>query len=91
MRVYMSFVLCCTFMFLVKYGSADPMRCSKPNEILDCMSPCAEKTCQTRNTECTKESFGICRVKCVCKNGFYRDTNDNCISVKDCDYQVHRS
>lgn len=62
----------------------DPMRCIKANEMLDCMSPCAEKTCLTRNSECTKDSLEFCRVKCVCKNGFYRDNNNSCISSEDC-------
>ncbi|XP_013134332.1 PREDICTED: venom peptide SjAPI-like [Papilio polytes] len=91
MRINMSFVLFCTILLLVKYSLADPMRCIKANEMLDCMSPCAEKTCLTRNSECTKDSLEFCRVKCVCKNGFYRDNNNSCISSEDCDHQARSS
>ena len=51
----------------------------KENEEYTTCGPC-EKTCEELNPICTFD----CKVGCLCKNGFVRDVDDNCILAKDC-------
>ncbi|CAG4958785.1 unnamed protein product [Parnassius apollo] len=90
MRAPLTLMFCCTFLIVVKYCFADPMRCFKRNEILGCMSPCPEKTCLNRYIQfnCLRGKEDICRVKCVCKEKTYRNSNYDCVSAKECDEYV---
>ncbi|CAG4936731.1 unnamed protein product [Colias eurytheme] len=81
-------VFCCiVFLYSVQSMHADPMLCNRQNEILDCVHLCPpERNCRNRNIafNCL-ESESPCRPKCVCKEGYYRNSIGECTSEENCD------
>lgn len=62
------------------------MRCLKQNEILDCVFPCPpEATCRNRGISFNcLDVLEPCRPNCVCKPGFYRNPNGECVTEVQC-------
>ncbi|XP_030031197.2 zonadhesin [Manduca sexta] len=63
------------------------LKCKRPNEEWNrCPSNCLAERCEDiyRNqTECNK-SYSYCDPKCVCKQGFYRNSSDVCVPAAEC-------
>ncbi|XP_038210392.1 inducible metalloproteinase inhibitor protein-like isoform X2 [Zerene cesonia] len=77
---------CIVFLYSVRSMQADPMLC-RENEILDCVQLCPpERTCRNRGIafNCLA-SDSPCRPKCVCKDGYYRNSIGECTSEENCD------
>ncbi|CAG4958789.1 unnamed protein product [Parnassius apollo] len=68
-------------------------QCNKPNESLQCVKACPpERTCQNRNVsyKCANNMNEVCKKKCVCNNGFYRDSNGFCVTSDLCEPQCNK-
>ncbi|XP_059048278.1 zonadhesin-like [Achroia grisella] len=65
----------------------EPTRCVRANEELSCVKGCPpEKTCRNRGIlfSCFDDGKD-CTPKCVCKKGFYRSPNGDCLTESQCD------
>ncbi|CAK1603930.1 unnamed protein product [Parnassius mnemosyne] len=66
----------------------DETMCTQCNEELKCVkSYPPEKTCQNRNIifDCTDDDTEVCKNECVCKEGFYRNDEGDCVTSEMCD------
>ncbi|KAJ0177893.1 hypothetical protein K1T71_006766 [Dendrolimus kikuchii] len=64
-----------------------PVECTRENEEWDsCPSACLAEYCSDldQNHEVSECSSDICRPRCVCKKGFYRNENDECVPAYKC-------
>ncbi|XP_052738671.1 inducible metalloproteinase inhibitor protein isoform X2 [Bicyclus anynana] len=76
------------FVFLFVEQSFGTLQCSShQNEIQRCVSECPpEKSCQNKDIKfsCLNNNKR-CQIKCVCKEGFYRNYDDDCVPSEACD------
>ncbi|CAK1603936.1 unnamed protein product [Parnassius mnemosyne] len=62
--------------------------CTRPDEELKCVKSCPpEKTCENRDIlfNCIDNATEICKNRCICKKGFYRNNNGDCVTREMCD------
>ncbi|KAM3962918.1 zonadhesin [Aphomia sociella] len=62
-------------------------KCVKRNEVLACVKDCPpERTCRNKGIRfsCVVDDKP-CKQKCVCKEGFYRNINGECVTGEQCD------
>ncbi|CAG9785164.1 unnamed protein product [Diatraea saccharalis] len=67
-----------------------PFACDKPNEVYDsCPPECPGQKCTDflNNATCPKyptDNTVPCSPECRCKEGYYRDSNNNCVCAQNC-------
>ncbi|XP_068630539.1 rh5-interacting protein-like isoform X2 [Battus philenor] len=62
--------------------------CSKPNESIQCVKSCPRpRTCVGRHIRyrCLNNTDEVCQNKCLCNNGFYRNSDGFCVTSDLCD------
>ncbi|XP_063827347.1 zonadhesin-like isoform X4 [Ostrinia nubilalis] len=66
-----------------------PVKCKRPNERWDsCPSACLAEGCQDVNnqpTTCNTLVANVCRPRCVCNKGYFRNSTDICVPACNCD------
>ncbi|XP_028178873.1 zonadhesin-like isoform X3 [Ostrinia furnacalis] len=66
-----------------------PVKCTRPNERWDsCPSACLAEGCQDVNnqpTTCNTLVANVCRPRCVCNKGYFRNSTDICVPACNCD------
>lgn len=65
--------------------------CCFPNQIFsNCTNSCLEKTCYNLVTYGTKPRpcYFLCLSNCICKEGLYKDGNNQCVTAKECYKQL---
>ncbi|XP_045765215.1 inducible metalloproteinase inhibitor protein isoform X1 [Maniola jurtina] len=85
MRIFSLSISLFVFLFVGQvFGN---LQCSHPNEIQDCVKECPpEKSCGNKDIKfnCLVNNKR-CQIKCVCKEGFYRNYDGDCVSDEACD------
>ncbi|XP_039748920.1 inducible metalloproteinase inhibitor protein-like isoform X2 [Pararge aegeria] len=74
--------------FLLASQSFGTLQCSRLNEIRECVRECPpEKSCKNKDIKfsCLHDDKKSCQLKCVCKEGFYRNYDGDCVSNQACD------